>query len=157
MPFYEHVFIARQDISSAQVDGLVETFTGLVENDGGKVVNTEYWGLKNLAYRIKKNRKGHYVMLNIDSPIAAINELERNERLHEDVLRYLTLRVDELEEGPSVMARGRKERSGRDRDDGYRERDGGRDKTVDKPVAAKAEPAAEPAAGVVASVEESGE
>jgi small subunit ribosomal protein S6 len=157
MPFYEHVFIARQDISSAQVDGLVETFTGLVENDGGKVVNTEYWGLKNLAYRIKKNRKGHYVMLNIDSPIAAINELERNERLHEDVLRYLTLRVDELEEGPSVMARGRKERSGRDRDDGYRERDGGRDQTVDKPVAAKAEPAAEPAAGVVASVEESGE
>ena len=117
MPFYEHVFIARQDISSAQVDGLVETFTGLVENDGGKVVGTEYWGLKNLAYRIKKNRKGHYVMLNLDAPVAAISELERNERLHEDVLRYLTLRVDELPEGPSVMARGRKERGGRDRDD----------------------------------------
>ena len=129
MPFYEHVFIARQDISSAQVDGLVETFTGLVENDGGKIVNTEYWGLKNLAYRIKKNRKGHYVMLNIESPVAAINELERNERLHEDVLRYLTLRVDELEEGPSVMARGRKERSGRERDDNYRAPD-----TGDKPV-----------------------
>ena len=118
MPFYEHVFIARQDISSTQVDGLIETFTGLIEKDGGKVVNFEYWGLKNLVYRIKKNRKGHYVMLNIESPSAAINELERNERLHEDVLRYLTLRVDELEEGPSVMARGRKERSGRDRDRG---------------------------------------
>ncbi len=141
MPFYEHVFIARQDISSAQVDGLVETFTGLVENDGGKVVGTEYWGLKNLAYRIKKNRKGHYVMLNIDAPVAAINELERNERLHEDVLRYLTLRVDELAEGPSVMARGRKERSGRDRDDSYRAGGGGggaaakSDENTDKPAA----------------------
>jgi len=137
MPFYEHVFIARQDISSAQVDGLVETFKGLIENDGGKVVDTEYWGLKNLAYRIKKNRKGHYVMLNIDSPVAAINELERNERLHDDVLRYLTLRVDALEEGPSVMARGRKERSGRDRDDGYRGRtdsnDESKSKSADRP------------------------
>jgi len=123
MPFYEHVFIARQDISAAQVDGLVEAFTGLIENDGGKVLNSEYWGLKNLAYRIKKNRKGHYVLLNIDSPVAAINELERNERLHEDVLRYLTLRLEEAPEGPSVMARGRRERGGRDRDD---DDDGGR-------------------------------
>lgn len=150
MPFYEHVFIARQDISSAQVDGLVETFTGLVENDGGKIVNTEYWGLKNLAYRIKKNRKGHYVMLNIESPVAAINELERNERLHEDVLRYLTLRVDELEEGPSVMARGRKERIGRDRDDNYRAPD-----TGDKPVAAATESNAKPAAEASETVKES--
>ncbi len=116
MPFYEHVFIARQDISSAQVDGLVETFTGLVESNGGKIVGQEYWGLKNLAYRVKKNRKGHYVMLNLDAPPDAIGELERQERLHEDVLRYLTLRVDELEEGPSVMMRGRKDR--RDRGDG---------------------------------------
>ena len=133
MAFYEHVFIARQDISSAQVDSLVETFTGLIENDGGKIVNTEYWGLKNLAYRIKKNRKGHYVMMNIESPSEAINELERNERLHEDVLRYLTLRVDALEEGPSVMARGRKERSGRDRDDAYRAPPTS-DKPADKPA-----------------------
>ncbi len=147
MPLYEHVFIARQDISSAQVDGLVETFTGLIENDGGKVVNTEYWGLKNLAYRIKKNRKGHYVMLNIDSPVAGINELERNERLHEDVLRYLTLRVDELEEGPSVMARGRKERSGRDRDDSYRGGDSSDKPKQDgeKPAAAASEEAKETA------------
>lgn len=128
MPFYEHVFIARQDISSVQVDGLVQTFTSLIENDGGKVLGNEYWGLKNLTYRIKKNRKGHYVLLNIDAPAAAINELERNERIHEDVLRYLTLRLDAAPEGPSVMARGRRERGergergGRDRDDGY---DGG--------------------------------
>lgn len=144
MPLYEHVFIARQDISSAQVDGLVEAFTGLIEADGGKIVNTEYWGLKNLAYRIKKNRKGHYVMMNIESPSAGINELERNERIHEDVLRYLTLRVDELEEGPSIMARGRKERSGRDRDDNYRAPDTG-DKTTAKP-AKSAEAADAPAA-----------
>ncbi|MBC93472.1 MAG: 30S ribosomal protein S6 [Rhodospirillaceae bacterium] len=119
MPLYEHVFIARQDISSAQVEGLVETFSGLIQKDGGKIIDVEHWGLKNLAYRIKKNRKGHYVMLNIDSPVAAINELERNERLNEDVLRYLTLRVDELEEGPSVMTRGRKDNTGRDREDSY--------------------------------------
>jgi small subunit ribosomal protein S6 len=155
MPLYEHVFIARQDISSAQVDGLVETFTGLIEADGGKIVNTEYWGLKNLAYRIKKNRKGHYVMMNIDSPSASINELERNERIHEDVLRYLTLRVDELEEGPSVMARGRKERSGRDRDENYRAPDTG-DKPEAKPAASPEAPAAEaPAAEESAAVEES--
>lgn len=147
MPFYEHVFIARQDISSTQVDGLIETFTGLIEKDGGKVVNFEYWGLKNLVYRIKKNRKGHYVMLNIESPSAAINELERNERLHEDVLRYLTLRVDELEEGPSVMARGRKERSGRDRDDSYRARSDKPDsKSSGKPDGKPTESADKPAA-----------
>lgn len=145
MPFYEHVFIARQDISSTQVDGLVETFTGLIEKDGGKVVESEYWGLKNLAYRVKKNRKGHYVMFNIESPSAAINELERNERLHEDVLRYLTLRVDELEEGPSVMARGRKERSGRDRDDSYRSRSDGGGKPADKPAEKSDKPADKPA------------
>ncbi|NNE86358.1 MAG: 30S ribosomal protein S6 [Alphaproteobacteria bacterium] len=150
MPLYEHVFIARQDISSAQVDGLVETFTGLIEADGGKIVNTEYWGLKNLAYRIKKNRKGHYVMMNIDGPSAGINELERNERIHEDVLRYLTLRVDEFEEGPSIMARGRKERSGRDRDDNYRAPD-----TGDKPEAKPAASAEAPAAEAPAAAEES--
>jgi len=119
MPLYEHVFIARQDISSTQVEGLVETFSGLIQKDGGKIVDTEYWGLKNLAYKIKKNRKGHYVMLNIDSPAAAIVELERNERINEDVLRYLSLRVDELEESPSVMTRGRKESTGREREGSY--------------------------------------
>lgn len=119
MPLYEHVFIARQDITGAQVDQLVEAFTGVVETGGGKVVETESWGLRNLAYRIKKNRKGHYVMMNLDAPSDVINELERQQRIHEDVLRYLTLRVDEHEEGPSVMMQGRKDRgSRRDDEDG---------------------------------------
>ena len=117
MPLYEHVFIARQDISGTQVDQLIEAFTGVVETGGGKVIETESWGLRNLAYRIKKNRKGHYVMMNIDASSDVVNELERQQRIHEDVLRYLTLRVDEHEEGPSVMMQGRKER-GAGRDDG---------------------------------------
>jgi len=116
MPLYEHVFIARQDISGAQVDQLVEAFTGVVENGGGKVVGTESWGLRNLAYRIKKNRKGHYVMMNLDAPSEVVTELERQQRIHDDILRYLTLRIEEVEEGPSVMMQGRKERGSR-RDD----------------------------------------
>ncbi len=121
MPLYEHVFIARQDISGTQVDQMVETFTGVVETGGGKVVGTESWGLRNLAYRIKKNRKGHYVMMNLDAPADVVTELERQQRIHDDVLRYLTLRVDEHEEEPSVMMQGRKERgSRRDDDDGDR-------------------------------------
>src|SRR6516165_3654475 len=100
MPLYENVFIARQDISGAQVDTLADTFTQLVADNGGEVKKREYWGLRNLAYRMRKNRKGHYVLLNIDSPSAAIAELERTMRINEDVIRYLTIRVDELEEGP---------------------------------------------------------
>jgi small subunit ribosomal protein S6 len=119
MPLYEHVFIARQDVSGAQVDEIVNTFTGVVESGGGKVVETESWGLRNLTYRIKKNRKGHYVLMNIDAPSDVINELERQQRIHEDILRYMTLRVDEHEELPTVMMQGRKERgSRRDDDDG---------------------------------------
>lgn len=152
MPLYEHVFIARQDISSTQVDSLVETFTGLVQTEGGKVANTEYWGLKNLSYRIKKNRKGHYVLLNIEAPVGAINELERNERIHEDVLRYLTLRVEEFEEDGSVMARGRKERTGRDRDDSPRAPD-----TGDKPPAEKTDAPAAAGSAEVAEVKEPAE
>ena len=110
MPLYEHIFIARQDVSGAQVDQLVETFTGVVETGGGKVVDSESWGLRNLAYRIKKNRKGHYVMMNLDAPSDVILELERQQRIHDDVLRYLTLRMDEHEEMPSVMMQGRKDR-----------------------------------------------
>ncbi len=117
MPLYEHVFIARQDISGAQVDQLVEAFTGVVENGGGKVVGTESWGLRNLAYRIKKNRKGHYVMMNLDAPSDVVTELERQQRIHDDILRYMTLRVEEIEEGPSVMLQGRKERGPRRDDD----------------------------------------
>ena len=142
MSLYESVFITRQDISSSQAEALVDSFAEIIANSGGSVPKKEYWGLRNLAYRIKKNRKGHYVMLNIDSPVVAINELERNERLHEDVLRYLTLRVDELAEGPSVMARGRKERSGRDRDEGYRARDNRSGASKEKPDASADKPAA---------------
>lgn len=119
MSFYESVFIARPDISSAQVEALTERLTEIVEANGGKVTKNEYWGLKNLAYRIKKNRKGHFSLLNIDAPSAALSELERNMRLSEDVLRYLTVRVEALDENPSIMmTRGGRDDRGRDRDRG---------------------------------------
>ncbi len=121
MPLYESVFIARQDISQTQVEALLERFGGIVAEGGGEVGTTEYWGVRSLAYRIKKNRKGHYVMMSLDAPAPAIQEMERNMRLDEDVLRYLTLRVDAFEEGPSIMMqRGRDDRGRggrRDRDD----------------------------------------
>jgi small subunit ribosomal protein S6 len=122
MPFYENIFIARQDISTAQVETLTDTFANLVAEQGGKIEKREYWGLRNLSYRIKKNRKGHYVMFNLDAPPAAVNELERNMRINEDVLRYLTVRVEQLEAGPSAMMqnRNRDERGGRR---GYGDRD----------------------------------
>ena len=124
MPYYENVFIARQDISATQVDTLVESFAGTIEGMGGKVAKREYWGLKNLAYRIKKNRKGHYVLLNLEAPADALHEMERQMRINEDVLRYLTVRVDELEEGPSVMMQSRGDRRRGER--GSDDRDGGR-------------------------------
>ena len=110
MPFYENVFIARQDISATQVDALCEAFTGIIEKMDGKVEKREYWGLRSLAYRIKKNRKGHYVLFNLDAPSDAVQEMERQMRINEDVLRYLTIRVDELEEGPSAVMQGRGDR-----------------------------------------------
>lgn len=124
MPFYENVFIARQDISAPQVDSLADDFSKIIEDQGGKVAKREYWGLRGLAYRIKKNRKAHYVLLNIDAPAQAVQEMERQMRLHEDVLRYLTLRVDELEEGPSAMMQSRGGREGREGRDGRDGRDG---------------------------------
>jgi small subunit ribosomal protein S6 len=125
MPYYENVFIARQDISAAQVEALADTFTTLVNEQGGQVTKREYWGLRNLAYRVKKNRKGHYVLFNLDAPPAAVSELERNMRINEDVLRYLTVRVDALEEGPSAVmqSRGRGEERERGRRGGYGDRD----------------------------------
>ena len=112
MAFYENVFIARQEISAAQVDALSDQFTTVLTENGGAVKKKEYWGLKSLAYRIKKNRKGHYVLLNIDAPPAAVHEMERQMRINEDILRFLTVRVDELEEGQSAMlqSRGREDR-----------------------------------------------
>ena len=105
MPCYEHVFLARQDLSTAQVDALSEAFTKVIEEGKGKVAKTEYWGLKSLAYRIKKNRKAHYVLLNIDAPAPAVHELERQIAINEDIIRYQTIRVDELEKEPSAMMR----------------------------------------------------
>lgn len=107
MGFYEHVFIVRPDVTEAQVETLTKDYTKIVSDGGGKVANHEYWGLKNLAYRIKKNRKAHYVFLALESPYPAVAELERKERLDENVLRFLTVRVDQLESGPSAMMRSR--------------------------------------------------
>ena len=118
MPLYEHVFLARQDLSQAQVDALAQTATEIVEQNAGKVTKTETWGLRNLAYKIQKNRKAHFVLLNIDAPAGVVAELERQTSINEDVIRYLTVRVDELEAGPSVMMRkqDRERRPRRDRD-----------------------------------------
>ena len=112
MALYENIFIARQEISAAQVDALSDQFTTVLTENGGAVKKKEYWGLKSLAYRIKKNRKGHYVLLNIDAPPAAVHEMERQMRINEDILRFLTVRVEALEDGPSAMlqSRGREDR-----------------------------------------------
>lgn len=107
MPLYESVFIARQDVSTPQVEALADEFASVIEQNGGKVTKREAWGLKGLAYKIKKNRKGHYMLFNLDAPSEAIAEMERQMRIHEDILRYLTVRVDELEEGPSIVMRSR--------------------------------------------------
>ena len=105
MPLYEHVFLARQDLSQAQVDALATTATEIVESNAGKVTKTETWGLKNLAYKIKRNRKAHFVLLNIEAPAGTVAELERQTAINEDVIRWLTVRVDEHEAGPSVQMR----------------------------------------------------
>jgi small subunit ribosomal protein S6 len=129
MPLYEHVFMARQDVSAQQVEELTKQFTGVIEQMGGKVTKNEYWGVKSLQFRIKKNRKAHFALLNVDAPAAALTEVERQERINEDVLRYLTVRVDELEEGPSAMMR----KVDRDRERDER-RDGDRmDRRDDRP------------------------
>ena len=112
MPLYEHVFLARQDLAQAQVDALAENATKIIEDNGGKVVKTETWGLRSLAYRIAKNRKAHYVLLDVDAPAPVVAELERQTQINEDVIRYMTIKVDAHEQGPSAMMR-RSERSER--------------------------------------------
>ena len=126
MPLYEHVFLARQDASTQQVEELTAQYTGVIEQLGGKVTKTEQWGVKSLSYRLRKNRKAHFTMFNLDTPPAAVAEIERQESLNEDVLRYITVRVDAHEEGPSAMMR----KVDRDRDEGrggggFRDRDRG--------------------------------
>ncbi len=125
MALYEHVFLARQDVSGQQVEALVEQFKGILEANGGSVGRVENWGLKSLAYRMNKNRKAHYTLMDIDGPAAAVQEMERQMRISEDVLRYMTIRVDEHEEGPSIMLQKR------DRDD--RPRRGDRDDRPRRP------------------------
>ncbi|MGE0420918.1 MAG: 30S ribosomal protein S6 [Reyranellaceae bacterium] len=105
MPLYENVFVARQDVATTQVETLTTQFSDLVAGLGGQVTKKEYWGLRQLTFRMKKNRKGHYTLMNIDAPAAAVKELERTMSINEDIIRYLTVRVDELEEGPSAMMR----------------------------------------------------
>ena len=149
MPLYESTFIARHDMSTRQVESLAEDLTTIVKDNGGEVAKTEFWGSRTLAYRIKKNRKGHYVFFNLDAPSEAIQEYERNMRLNEDILRYMTVRVDELDPNPSAIMQSRSARDDRSRRGGpgrdhgdAAPRDGEAAKTTDKP-AAKAEPAAD--------------
>jgi small subunit ribosomal protein S6 len=125
MPLYEHVFLARQDVSGQQVEALVEQFKSVIEQNGGKVSKVEPWGLKSLTFRIRKNRKAHFTLLNIDAPPAAVAEMERQQRINEDVLRVLTIRVDELEEGPSAMMQKRDRDDRGDRGDRFGDRDRG--------------------------------
>lgn len=125
MPLYEHIFIARQDISPAQVEGLTETLAKIVTDHGGKIEKSEYWGLRNLQYKIKKNRKGHYSLFNIEAPADAVFELERQEKINDDVLRALTIRVEEHETEPSPVLSRRDRNDRGDRDRGDR---GGRDR-----------------------------
>jgi small subunit ribosomal protein S6 len=137
MPLYEHVFLARQDISAQQVEALLQNFRSILEERSGSVGKTEYWGLKSLSFRIKKNRKAHYALINIDAPYEAVAELERQERLSTDIIRFLTVKVDEHDAAPSAMMRraDRDERDGRgdrgDRDRGDRGRGGRRDRDRD--------------------------
>jgi small subunit ribosomal protein S6 len=134
MPLYEHTVIARPDLSTQQAQALSDAFGEILTTEGGKLGKVEYWGLRTLAYRVKKHRKGHYLHINVEAPTAAITELERQQRIHEDVLRYLTVRVDAFEEGPSqvMVAKSSRDERGPRRDfDGPRG-GGGRDRDRDR-------------------------
>ena len=120
MPLYEHVFLARQDVTSQQVETMVETYKGVIETNGGTIEKIEMWGVKSLAYRIKKNRKAHFTLLNISAPPAALAEMERQMQISEDVLRFMTIRVEQLEGEPSAMMQKRDRDDRKDRDRGDR-------------------------------------
>ena len=113
MPLYEHVFISRQDLSNAQAEGLIEHFGSVLSDNGGTLVDSEYWGVKTMAYKINKNRKGHYAYLRTDAPAPAVHEMERLMRLHDDVMRVMTIKVDQHEDGPSIQIQKRDDRDDR--------------------------------------------
>lgn len=144
MPLYESVFIVRQDVTAAQVDAMADGFAKLIDDNGGSIERREYWGLRSLAYRINKNRKGHYVLFNLDAPAASVQEMERNMRLNEDVLRYMTIRLEAMREEPSPIMQGKGDRE-RERADrggrGGRGRGDGPPRTP--PQEAKSAPAAD--------------
>ncbi len=117
MPLYENVFLVRPDVSASQVEALAKEFSTIIEEGGGSVPKVEHWGLRTLAYRLKKNRKAHYVLMNLDAPADALHEMERNMRIHEDVMRHLTIRMEELEEEPSAIMQSRGSRDDHRRDD----------------------------------------
>jgi small subunit ribosomal protein S6 len=125
MPLYEHVFLARQDVTSQQVESMIDTYKGVIEQNGGRLEKIEMWGVKSLAYRIKKNRKAHFTLLNIDAPPAALAEMERQMQISEDVLRFMTIRVEELEQEPSAMMQKRDRDDRKDRERGRRRDDEG--------------------------------
>lgn len=159
MPLYEHVFMARQDVTPQQVEAMIDQYRGVIEQNGGKIEKTEQWGVKSLAFRIKKNRKAHFALFNLDAPPAAVAEMERQMRISEDVLRFMTVRVDAFEDGPSVMMQKRDRDDRKDRERG-RDRDGdgefgGRDRDRDdrrdreRPRRSDGESSVQPAGGEV--------
>ena len=125
MPLYEHIFLARQDVTPQQVEAMVDQYKGVIEQNGGNVEKTEMWGVKSLAYRIKKNRKAHFTMFNLNAPAQAVAEMERQMRINEDILRFMTIKVDELETEPSVMMQKRDRDERKDRERRERDSDGG--------------------------------
>jgi small subunit ribosomal protein S6 len=141
MSLYESVIIIRQETSPQQVEALADTYQDLIKENGGSIKKRENWGLRSLAYKIKKNRKGHYILFNIDAPSAAIHEMERLMSLNEDILRYLTLRVDELEEGPSIPAQNvaRNERPSNSYNSEKTAKETSSEKTPDQKVVNKSE------------------
>ena len=148
MPLYEHVFMARQDVTPQQVEAMIDQYRGVIEQNGGKIEKTEQWGVKSLAYRIKKNRKAHFALFNLDAPPAAVAEMERLLRINEDVLRFMTVRVDAFEEGPSVMMQKRDRDERKDRERG-RDRDGDEFGGRERPRRSDGEGSVQPAGGEV--------
>ena len=124
MPLYEHIFMARQDVTPQQVETMVDQYKGVIEQNGGSVDKTEMWGVKSLAYRIKKNRKAHFTMFNLNAPAPAVAEMERQMRINEDILRFMTIKVEELETEPSVMMQKRDRDERKDRERRRRDEDG---------------------------------